>query len=112
MRKITNIVFYTIAYNSPSFLWRFRGYSLFWYLPLPSEQLSYQKSRILPASRGWALSMKIMAIEWKIGGLKSYNMVELWFISEIKWYFSFKSYKDGNYPHLLQPTLCAPIVGD
>ena len=56
---------------SPSFLWHFGGFSLFWYLPLPSEQLSYRKFRILPASRGWALSMKNMVIEWKIGDIKS-----------------------------------------
>ena len=55
---------------SPSFLWRFSGFSFFWYLPLPSEQLSYRKSRILPASRGWALSMKNMVFEWKVGDIK------------------------------------------
>ena len=59
-----------IAIYSPRFLWRFSGFSLFWYLPQPSEQLSYRKSRILPASRGWALSMKNMVIEWKIGDIK------------------------------------------
>ena len=86
---------------SPSFLWLFGGFSFVWYLPLPSEQLSYLKSRILPASRGLALSLKKMVIEWKNDDIKSYNIVELWFISKIKWYFSFKSYKDQNYPHLL-----------
>ena len=31
----------TIIAGSQSFLWRFSGFSLFWYLSLPSEQLSY-----------------------------------------------------------------------
>ena len=60
-----------MSFISPSFFWRFSGFSLFWYLPLPSEQLSYQKSRTLPASRGWALSMKNMVIEWEIADIKS-----------------------------------------